>query len=329
MAVKNALQRLQLDVTGLSRAEPQRSGAMTVIPLCGPDRRADIAPPLTGLKITRVQGYGNLELRNPGGQGPAIVPLHIGYIQDGAQNHAMCRAAFIGPGQTVMFEDACCVQETQGGYLKGAEQWFFVLPLRLREHALKLRGQDSYSKLWPAIAVENERHGLPKRGHLEQILVGRRAYLGQFPNRFELVENQRGALVVIGDRLAGIELAPSAAYFAELWMGLLCFCYGTEAMALENKGWTHPAPPALEGADLGELKRSLATRRSRVQAQLDAIIASATSGNASFQDEDAYLDLQLRTVNSEMFVGQLVEDASGPVYASLTATARQLDARVS
>jgi hypothetical protein len=82
----------------------------------------------------------------------AIVPLHIGYVQDAAQNQALCRSGFIGAGQTVMYEDAACVQESQGGYLKGQEQWFFVLPLPLRARALELRGHRGFGKLWKDIS---------------------------------------------------------------------------------------------------------------------------------------------------------------------------------
>ena len=66
----------------------------------------------------------------------------LGYIQDKAQNHALCRSAFIAAGQKLMFEDACCVQASQGGDLEEHEQWFFILPLQLREKALQLRGEE-------------------------------------------------------------------------------------------------------------------------------------------------------------------------------------------
>ena len=120
---------------------PQQSGAMTVLPLFGAPRRGKFVAPLSGLKLSRVDGYGNMEITNPSEAGIAIIPLHMGYIQDGAQNHALCRSAFLAPGQKLMFEDACCVQESQGGYLEGREQWFFILPLQLRWSALQLRGK--------------------------------------------------------------------------------------------------------------------------------------------------------------------------------------------
>nr|BFE28318.1 hypothetical protein GCM10010200_005690 [Actinomadura rugatobispora] len=39
----------------------------------------------------------------------------------------MCRSAFLATGQTLMFEDACFVQQSQGGSLAERDQWFFIL----------------------------------------------------------------------------------------------------------------------------------------------------------------------------------------------------------
>src|SRR5262245_35802876 len=125
----------------------------------------------------------------------------MGYIQDKRQNHALCSSGFIGAGQKRMFKDACCVQSGQGGYLEGREQWFFVLPLALREEALSLRGTESYGKLWPAISRLNQRFGLDARGHLEQIISGERGYFTQYASRFELVAGQRGALFFLREKL--------------------------------------------------------------------------------------------------------------------------------
>ena len=162
---------------------PQRVGALAVLPLFGPDHGARVSSPREGIKLMRVEGYGNVELRNDGG-GVAIVPLHIGWIQDRAQNHALCRSALLADGQTLMFRDACCVQAAQGGYLEGRDQWFFVLPAELRARALELRGVESYSKLWNDIAALNRDYGLRDRGHLEQLIAGRRAVLTQQASRF-------------------------------------------------------------------------------------------------------------------------------------------------
>ena len=299
---------------------PQRSGAMTVVPVFGPDQDGRFAGPLSGLKLSRVRGYGNLELSNPGEKGVAIVPLHMGYIQDRAQNHALCRSGFIAPAGKVMFEDACCVQAAQGGYLEGREQWFFILPLQLRDEALALRGLKGYSKLWPAIERLNGQFGLPSRGHLEQIISRERPVLTQYQSRFERLAGQTGALFFLGARLAGLEIAPSAAYFAEVWMALVCFCYGVAALQWERQATLSvPERAPLGGRTLGELRAALERSRRDVEDEVRGWLAATPPERFEPREEERFLGLRLHTVSGANFAGQYVEEAGRLVYASLFA----------
>ncbi|MFB2974416.1 ARPP-1 family domain-containing protein [Aerosakkonema sp. BLCC-F183] len=300
---------------------PQQSGLMTVVPIFGGHNKSKYTGPLTGLKLNRVTGYGSVELANPADSGIAIVPLHIGYIQDGAQNHALCRSAFIAGGQKLMFEDACCVQQSQGGYLEGREQWFFILPVQLRLEALQLRGQKSYSKLWNAISRLNQQFNLPNRGHLEQIITRQRAFLTQYQSRFELLENQTGALFFLGDKLAGIEIAPTAAYFQEMWMPLVCFCYGTAAMYFEQKAGnlTEQQPVPFAASNLRELRFQLQQSRQKLQEQVLSQLAATPAEKFNLQEEERFCELRLQTAIGNNFAGQFVEDGGQLVYASLFA----------
>ena len=256
---------LSLDLTDCRLGSPQHSGAMTVVPLMGVDRNGQYAPPLSGLKLAGVHGYGNVEMENRSGNngGVAIVPLHIGYIQDRAQNHALCRSAFVGAGQKLKFRDACCVQQSQGGYLEGADQWFFILPLHLREKALELRGVENYGKLWSDISQLNSRLGMPQRGHLEQIVCRQRPYLTQYASRFELLPGQTGAMFFLRDKFVGFEMAPSSRYFEELWSALVCFCYGVAAMEIDRKAGTDGAATAVpfDAKSLEDLRGQLLRTR--------------------------------------------------------------------
>lgn len=320
----------------------QRSGPMAVAPLFGPDRGARFMPPLSGLKLSRVAGYGNVEIECRSGVdgGVAILPLHIGYIQDKAQNHALCRSALMGSGQKRMFDDACCVQSGQGGFLEGRDQWFFVLPVELRETALSLRGTKDFKKLWGPISKLNVALGLPERGHLEQIICHDRYYLTQYSSRFELLPGQTGALFFANDELIGIEVAPNAEYFAEAWMPLVCFSYGVLAKKREDDrarkkltaktATTTKATKAtnakLEGTSIGELRSSLIERRrASTEKTLSAIGRSLTS-TPLITEEERFLDLRLSTIDSPLFKGQVVEEEGRLIYLSLFASSKHLDA---
>jgi len=304
---------------------PQRSGPLTVVPIFGPPAKGRFVSPLSGLKVGGVKGYGHLELHNPSDGGVAIVPLHMGYIQHNAQNHALCRSGFIGAGQKVMFKDACCVQQGQGGYLAEKEQWFFVLPLQLRHDALRLRGTESYGKLWDAITKLNRAFKRDERGHLELIVSRERGYLTQYQSRLELLPGQTGAVILLGDRVAGLEVAPTPEYFAEVWMALACFSYGVPAMYLERvKAWKEPSEPPLKGRSPSELKRELAARRDEFAARVRGVIASTPAEKFKLTEEERYLELRLKTAVGKHFAGQYVEEGGRLVYASITGSAEFL-----
>lgn len=298
--------------------QPQQAGALTVVPLFGPQVQG-FAAPRTSLKLSRVEGYGNMELENRPDGGIAIVPLHIGYIQKGAQNHAMCRSAFLAPGQKVMFRDACCVQASQGGYLEERDQWFFILPLWLREKALELRGQPGYSKLWEHISSFNQRFGRQAHGHVEEVIGNDRAQLNRYASRLELSAGQTGALFFLRDTLVGVEIAPDEAAFAELWPALVCFCYGTEAHLDDLHGVPAATAPALAGDSLEALRHSLAARRSARQGRLVDALASLGQQGFELTEEERLLDLRLSTAAGRDMVGQLVHQGDRLVSASLFA----------
>jgi hypothetical protein len=308
-----------LSLAGHRLGTPQRAGALTMVPVTGPPYPG-IVPPRTGLKLTRVAGYGRVELRNGADRGVAIVPLHIGYVQDAAQNHALCRSAFLAAGQAVMFEDACCVQQSQGGYLAERDQWFFVLPLELRARALELRGVHDYAKLWNDITALNRGCGLPPRGHLEQILSRHRPVLTQFQNRLEPQPGQLGALFFVGGRFAGLELAPDPVYFAEVWTALVSFAYGVAAWRAEPRPAAGDAAEPFEARDLPGLRAALDRDRAARVAEVAGWLAEIPRGRVQAREEERYLDLRLSTVTGDHLAGQVVTDGDRAVYASLFAT---------
>jgi hypothetical protein len=44
---------------------PQQSGTLTVLPVFGSNNDSRFVAPLSGLKLSQVRGYGNMELSNP------------------------------------------------------------------------------------------------------------------------------------------------------------------------------------------------------------------------------------------------------------------------
>jgi hypothetical protein len=309
-----------LNLGAYRAASIQRSGPLTVVPLLGDSAGDQFVPPLTGMKLARVAGYGKVEMEclRRSDDSIGIVPLHIGYIQDGAQNHALCRSGLLAGGQKRMFEDACCVQQAQGGYLEGREQWFFILPLALRDAALGMRGTVGFGKLWPDIAKLNEQFGKTSRGHLDEIVCRERPWLNQYNSRFERLTDQIGALFVMDGKLVGIELAPNPMYFAEVWPALVSFCYGAEAMRRERDGKREPEP-AYTATDLVSLRAQVQQRRTEADAEVRRALAEIPRATLELVEEERLLDLKLSTAQNDQFAGQVVSRGGSTVYASIAA----------
>ncbi|MGC4043914.1 MAG: hypothetical protein QM758_08905 [Armatimonas sp.] len=301
----------------LTAGPAQRYGTLTMVPLLGPDA-LETAPPSVGARLATVHTYGDVSLKNESHL-PAIAPLHLGYIQHGAQNHALCRSALIAPGKEVRFTDACCVQAAQGGFLEGKAQWFFLLPRELRGQALEQRGVSGYSKLWNDIAQFNKSYGLHARGHLDELLVKQRGALNIFQSRFERLDSQRGALFFLGEKLVGLEVAPTAAYFADIWPALVCFVYGPEAWRNELSG-KEPDARAFEAESLEELSVALHTERLRQERQLASCLEAARQPRPKTKPEQRWGALCLSTLTGDSLIGQLVtESGERVVWASLFA----------
>lgn len=307
--------------------QPQTSGAMTIVPIFGTEHTGFVAPG-AGVRLKQVHTYGDVELECPrDAEGLAIVPLHMGFVQHGAQNHALCGSALIEPGKSVRFKDARCVQAAQGGLLEGRDQWFFVLPLGLRGTALDQIGQNGYNNLWKAIEDLNVSFGLPKRGHLEQLLTKQRATLTQFRSRFECLDKQTGALFFVGDRLAGVEIAPNAAYFRDIWMPLTAFAYGIAAHGIERNGGSAlygTGEPFAGVASLADLRDALRESRAERSDTLATVVSASSAGLFGAKRKPitrhGKSTTVLETITASGFAGQVVKREGEPVYVSLFRT---------
>ncbi|MBE6425758.1 MAG: hypothetical protein E7029_07230 [Planctomycetaceae bacterium] len=294
----------------------QKAGHLSVLPILGRDCEGKWISPYSGLKFTGVHGYGCVSFHNDT-DGTAILPMHMGYIQEGAQNHAISAAALLGSGQERRYENARCVQAAQGGYLKTAEQWFFILPLKLRQEMLERRAQIGCGKMWDAIGRLGRRFGSNGRGHLDDTICKHRAELNEYGKQFELLPEQVGAMFFLDKRLVGIEIGPTAEWFADIWNSLICFCYGTAAWELEKVSQTQNESVS-RCASLEEVREKLLARRTDRTQTLLADIESCDWEVKENEVEENLLDLQLSTLKTGDFFGQTIRrDDQQLVYASM------------
>src|SRR5690349_15951214 len=178
--------------------------------------RSRFVAPAESLKLVKVPTYGTVVLRNTATQGVLIAPMHIGFFQEGAQNHATSRVLILEAGELLEAQDCFCIQQSQGGLLKEAQQRFLMLPLGLRPAALAQRTTTGYSRLWGEIETFSRRFGISRGGHLERFLRPYFNRLVPLRHALETQPGQVGAAYFIGGRLAGIEAAPTAEYWRDI-----------------------------------------------------------------------------------------------------------------
>jgi hypothetical protein len=280
----------------------------------------ELAPPLANLVIESVPSYGTVVFRNRADT-LLIAPMHVGFFQEGAQNHATSQVLLLGPGETLSVDDCFCIQESQGGYLAAAHQRFLMLPHALRHEALRLRGTPGYDRLWSAIDAFTRRFGVTRGGHLERFLRPFFRRLVPYRHGFEAEPGQVGAAWFVADELVGVEVCADPAQFAELLPILAIYAYAPAAILsdLEHPEEARPMRrlDLLGIGDLSDLRERLAEsrcvdERSRVEPLADLCEETWTT---TFETERQ--GLRLLTVEQGPWLGQVVRAGEETVYLSL------------
>lgn len=311
-------------LAGTTLGRLQAVGPMAVVPILGDPSEPDpgFAPP--DLEVS-VAGYGQLRIRNRADR-PTIVPPGAAWVtRQKAQDHTTGGGALIPAAATASVDTASCIEETQGGYIRGATR-MLILPAALRAPALAQRKQSGYDKLWPALREFSARFGITERAaHLETFLTQHARELDEFVAEFERVPGQVGALVLIGDRVVGLERAPSEDFFAELWVPLIRVCYGSLALQQARSGALLPSsrrPLARMVASLGELREALEDAERASALRVEALARDIGAERLAAADPDARLaEARLVTLASPLYAGQAVAQRGRLVYASLCAAA--------
>jgi len=311
-----------LDFAGIGLGRVQSDDEMTVIPLVGGDR-GNIARP-SSLKFERTTGYGSMQFSNEDDK-PAIVPSNMMVRGTGGQDHAMSGCGIILAKSTKSFNDACCIEETQGGMLSAEGNDEDILPIELRKTLLNYgkRTQKGYSKLWNDIkdwlrGMNLGRDSAHLRYFYDNKSIGQA--LEDFAASFEPIENQIGAVIMFNGIPVGIEIMPSADHWDAYWQHLLRGCYGAELLRMKKLGKITPStlilPDIPEDASPAEVKELLTEfsdhLREEVIPALERIsvsdnrrIGSITSG------------LETRMVITDSGGGDIILQDSKPIYISL------------
>ena len=237
--------KLENLLKGLKFGVKQKVGAMSVLPLIGEDVTNRFAS-FEDVKFQGTTNYGTMIFRNES-EKPFIVPTGFSVItKQLAQDHALTFATMLKPNNTQSIYNACCIQQTQGGYIDGnnLKEDFSILPLFVRKKHFETyikpnqRGnkegltfaQDDFARLWGIISEFQKDLIDRNEGNIVLFFNKFVDQLNKFNAEFEVVNGQRGAIIMLNDKVVGIEIAPTQAYWQTIWNGLIRDCYGAEVI---------------------------------------------------------------------------------------------------
>jgi len=317
-------------LNGTRLGRTQTVGYMSVVPIIDDDdvQDNDFDPPDFDVTTSH---YGSVNLRNRG-DGITIAPTGAGWVtKEHAQDHAIASAALVKKTKTI--DTAMCIESSQGGYIRDQEKvQMLVLPAALRSVALSLRREKSYSKLWNAIEGFNSKMGAGHRGHLTDFLKQFEKQLDEFVAEFELVPHQIGAVILIGDRVVGIERAPNVAYWNNVWIPLIRVCYGSLAMHIdtmvkrgEARGINGPpmfrVPLKTKVKSLAGIQRALKSATKEIKKLTEKTVETLSTTPLLYADkaEGSLEGAKLFTVANSNLAGQIVTKSKAISYASLCA----------
>lgn len=296
---------------------------MTVVPLLGGDL-GQVADP-EQLQFERTTSYGSMRFRNDSSERPAIVPSNYMVRGQGAQDHAMSSAAVVSVKDVKTFNDACCIEESQGGYLSSSNNEVDILPVLLRKKLLSsnIRTKNDYGKLWPSIGQWLKGLNLQRSGssHLRYFYddPNIKPQLEDFSAEFEPVDDQIGAIILFSGIPVGFEIMPTGLHWNAYWKHLVRGCYGAELLRLKMLNLLPPSKVALpqlqSGSSPDQLKEAISEftdgMRKSISPLLNAI--QVTSGNISTAQRITKSLLKTNTGGG----GDVIVQNTSPIYASI------------
>jgi len=307
---------------GIEIGNVQSVDEMTLVPILG-DERGEVAKP-SSLSFKQTTSYGTMVFENNDTK-EAIIPSNMMVRGRGAQDHAMAGSGVVLQKQSRSFDNACCIEESQGGFLSGAEETD-VLPITLRKALLNqsIRSRNSYQKLWGKIRGWLEGLNLRSRhgGHLRYFYdePDVKKALEDFAAEFEPVDNQIGAIIMFSGVPVGIEIMPSNEHWEEYWKLLVRGCYGAEMIRLKMLGKLKPStlimPEIPKDADPSQVKQILESFTQHLRDDVLPLMENIEVKSQDVVGRDGSLQTNMLQTTSGGG-GDLILQGNQPVYLSL------------
>lgn len=179
--------------------------------------------------------YGEITFNNNTDK-EIILPSQMAVMtKQKAQNHSMIKGGYVGSRKRTTFNDAGCVQGSQGGTFR-ATQEFRMIPATIREMLFESVGDNAgYSRTYPAINKLGSQTASNTGEYLDRYFSKYDDKLEQFIAHFERPKNLIGVIVLIDGEIVAIDKFPSFTYAEQVWDVIIRDCYGALAIVSELK----------------------------------------------------------------------------------------------
>jgi len=272
------------------------------------------------------EGYGRMTFENTDPDHDVIVPANTMVLSDqSAQDHATSEVGIVKKSSPKTFDNCCCVQQSQGGYLTADHDGhhYDVLPYQLRKALLNatLRRNTEYGKLWKHIdtflkPIPNISHS---GGHMEYFFKPYAKDLEDFAAQFEPVENQIGGVVLFGNKVVGVEIMPSVEHWEFYWKWLIRGCYGAQMMQYVLSGSIKKSQlelPRLSG-DFNDVRRIIANYMESLKLQIMKALTQHTFKGSIGTGKELLKPVLLKSTKGDAGGDMIIENTQSPVYLSL------------
>lgn len=297
---------------------------MTIVPILGTER-GNVAHP-KNLTFKQTSSYGTMVFENTDPVNEAIIPANMMVRGKSAQDHAMGGSGVVMKNHTRSFDNACCIEESQGGHLSSGGNEEDVLPITLRKVLLEpsIRSRNSYSKIWGSIktwlrGMKTKNTGAAHLRYFYDSPDVKQA-LEEFAAEFEPVENQIGAIIMFSGIPVGIEIMPSSEHWEAYWKLLIRGCYGAEMLRLKMLGKLKPStlilPDIPKDANAEQVKKILEDFSQHLREEVLPLMENIEVKMDALTSREGTLETTLLHTSSGGG-GDLIQQGDEPVYLSL------------
>jgi hypothetical protein len=196
--------------------------------------------PLSGIAMSNT-GYGNVIMDNKTDKDIIVAPQVAVMTSYAAQNHAMIKSAFIRANSQSKYDDAGCVQGSQGGTIRaGRGNKIRFMPVSVREMLLQeVNKSGGFQRTYPIVKELGRRTATRTNEYLDRYFNKYDDKTVEFVAHFERPPKCIGVIVFINDEIVAVDKFPSFRYCAQVWDLLIRDCYGSLAIESMTRNESH------------------------------------------------------------------------------------------